>query len=150
MKRLLLPLALVGLFLVACKPAGPTLDGTWTMGGDAFKSMPGGKTEGTLTFSGDTMELNMAMISDEVGSIKMSAKGTYKLEGETLTPTFNSASADVSGVKDQTIRPMIEASFKEDEVKEQMDKTLKSTVKFISDDEVEMKNVEGTVTLKRK
>ncbi len=149
MKRLLLPLALAGLFVVACKPAGPSLDGSWTMGGDAFKDIPGGKGEGTLTFSGDKIEMVMVINADEIGTLKMTASGTYVLEKEEMTPTFTSAKADFSGVKAE-IRPMIEGTFKEDDVKQQMNKNTKSTIKFINDNEVEMKNNEGTVTLKRK
>lgn len=141
-------MALAGLFLVACKPAGPTLDGTWTMSGDGFAALPGSTSE--MTFSGDNLEMNMVMTEATFGTVKMTAKGTYKLDGETLTPTFTSAKADASGLKDAQMRTGMEQAFKQDEITKQMNKDLKSTVKFVSDDHVEIKNTQGTIILKRK
>lgn len=147
MKRFLLPMALTGLFLVGCKPAGPSLDGTWTMGGDAFKGVPGSPT-GTMSFSGKNVEIKMTMGEAQMGTMVLTATGTYTLEGEKYDHKIESVKVDTSKVN-EAVRKLVESQFKEEEMKKQMTENAKSTIKFVDDKTVEMTSGTGKLILKK-
>lgn len=146
MKRFILPMALAGLFFVGCKPAGPSLEGTWSMDGDALKGAPGAK--GTMTFSGKNMELKMTMGDAQVGEMTITAKGTYTLEGEKYDHKIDSVKLDTSKVN-EAVRKLVESQFKEEDMKKQMSENAKSTIKFVDDKTVEMTSGTGKLTLKK-
>lgn len=148
MQRLVFPVALMGLFLVGCK-SGPSLDGAWTMSGAGLQAIPGGKTDGTMTFSGNNVEIKMTMEAEQMGSMTITANGTYTLEGETYDHTITSVKMDSSKVN-AAIKGLAEAQFKEDDVKKQMNENAKSTVKFVNDKQVEMSSGQGKLTLNKK
>lgn len=148
MKRFLLPVALLGLLIVGCKPAGPSLDGTWTMGGDAFKDVPGGKGAGTMKFAGDKVEITMTIEAAEMGTLVMTASGKYTLEKDQYNHTIDSAKVDASKIN-EAIRKVVETQFKEEDVKKQMSENAKATVKFVDDKTVEMTSGQGKILLTR-
>ena len=148
MKRFLLPVALLGLLVVGCKPAGPSLEGTWTMGGDAFKDVPGGKGSGTMKFSGDKVEITMTIEAAEMGTLVMTASGKYTLEKDQYNHTIDSAKVDASKIN-EAIRKVVETQFKEEDVKKQMSENAKATIKFVDDKTVEMTSGQGKILLTR-
>lgn len=141
MKKSLALLPLLALFAVGCSKPG--LEGKWTMTGG---SMAKSQATGTITYTGNKFSLEMEI--PQV-SLKLIAKGTYKLEADKLTQTTEEVVIDDSKVAPQ-MKAMIKAVATPESVKKQMNADNSSTVKFTDADNVLLNGgKDGDVTLVR-
>lgn len=152
MKKLLCAAVLLPILIGCSSGGGRSLDGKWNA--SDMKGMPPG-AKVTMTFSGGkNMAINMDLGEQDQGGkkIKIAADitGEYSLTGDVVKITAKDATFKIDGLSDQekkVMEGMMDGMKKQ--VIDEVNKGAGGTIKWVDDNNIELKGTDGTVKLTR-
>lgn len=144
----------VGLWLVGCGGAAPSVEGEWTL-----NNLPqieeiaeaGGNVDATATFTEpDRLRMQINVAIGEMGTIRVTIDGTYRYEGGKLTTTYTNHDVNLDDLENPFVRALVEGQLDDLQQSFEANGTLTGDVKWDGNDRFVVTTENGEVTFARK